>query len=207
MTVRVSSPPFGVRQGSHLLTVLAAIAIVVLAQYLPALAQRTAMTSAEVEAQSARIGWTSAAASHHLAADIAERVNEERVSRGLAPLQWHQDLAVMAQTWSEEMLATGYRHSSAEYRQHPELHGIGENILMGFTDSGEAHLAWMESDGHRQNLLLPEYTHIGIGVVCRNDGLIWATQLLGMPNTVYPAGPLEVPPLDTVVRPDRGIKC
>ncbi len=166
-----------------------------------------ALTIEEFEAQTQRIGWSPAIDSHHLAMDIANRVNEERKARGLLPLAWDDDLAEMARRWSEEMMVTGYRHSPADYRQLAGYHGIGENILMGFEDSGEAHVAWMESDPHRRNIMFPEYTTIGIGVVCRNDGLIWATQLLAMPDDVYPEVFPEAPPADPIVRGETGIRC
>lgn len=181
-------------------------ALFILAAYLPAITSR-AMTPEEVSLQNQRIGWTSAVDSHHIAMDIAYRVNEERKARGLLPLVWHEGLADLARDWSEDMMVNGYRHSPGEYRMLPDLHGIGENILMGFNDSGDAHLGWMESDGHRRNIMMPEFTAIGIGVVCRNDGLIWATQLLAMPNDVYPVGQPEMPPADPIVRPDAGYTC
>lgn len=180
--------------------------LLIAAQYIPAITTQAAMTSAQVEAQSARIGWTSAIESDRLANDIAYRVNEERQARGLQPLVWHEGLADLARLWSEEMIANGYRHSPRDFRVLPDLHGIGENILMGFTDSGDAHVGWMTSDSHRHNILLPEYTAIGIGVVCRNDGLIWATQLFGMPRHAYPTeGPL--PSAEPMVRSDPGPGC
>lgn len=50
-------------------------------------------TMEELERSSAQIGWTPAVDSHHLAEDIEERVNEERIARGLRPLVWHEGLA------------------------------------------------------------------------------------------------------------------
>ena len=105
------------------------------------------------------------------------------------------------------MIATEYRHSPESFRILPDLHSIGENILVGYMDTGEAHVGWMESDGHRRNILTPEYTAIGIGVVCRNDGRIWATQMFGMPPDVYPGGDPALPAAEPIVRRDPGLSC
>lgn len=195
-----------VRPSSRIRPLIIVGVLLVAAQYLPAITS-PAMTPEQVEAQSNRIGWTRAIDSDGIAADIVNRVNEERKARGLLPLVEHAGLTELARSWSEEMIAHGYRHSPSEFRTLPDLHGIGENILMGFTDAGDAHVGWMESDGHRRNILTPEYTAIGIGVVCRNDGLIWATQLFGMPRDIYPERIPEVPAVEPITRRDPGPKC
>jgi uncharacterized protein YkwD len=160
----------------------------------------------DLQTGSEQIGWGDAHDADALARDIYERVNDERAARGLSPLVWHEGLAAIARGWSEEMLASGYRHSPASRRVHPDFVGVGENILMGPRDAGEAHVSWMESDGHRDNLLHGGYTAIGIGVVCRNDGHLWATQLLGVPA----GGGVPRPPdssVEPVVRRDPGPPC
>ena len=42
--------------------------------------------------------------------------------------------------------------------------------------AGAVHGAWMESDGHRRNILQTGYDRVGIGVYCAPDGSLWATQ-------------------------------
>jgi len=164
-------------------------------------------TMEDSEGSSVEIGWTPAIESYRLAEDIEQRVNDERRERGLRPLVWHEGLADLARRWSEEMIATGYRHSPDSFRDLPDMPGIGENILMGPTDTGEAHVGWMLSDEHRQNILMPEYTAIGVGVVCRSDGRIWATQMFGVPLDVYPSADTSVPPAEPIVRQDPGLSC
>lgn len=198
------------RWRSHLRPLLLLVVVLLAAQYVPSLVAfepTDEETIEELEAFSVEIGWTPAIESHRLAEDIEARVNEERVARGLRPLVWHEGLAELARQWSEEMIATGYRHSPDSFRELPDLHGIGENILLGYSDTGEAHVGWMLSDGHRQNILTPEYTAIGIGVVCRNDGRIWATQMFGMPLDVYSNGDLALPKAEPIVREDPGLSC
>lgn len=162
---------------------------------------------AALEQGSERIGWAPAVESDEIARDIFERVNDERVARGLQPLLWHEGLADLARRWSEEMIATTYEHSPDHFRVLPDVHGIGENIAMGPRDAGEAHVAWMLSDGHRQNLLAPDYSLGGFGVVCRNDGHMWLTQMFGMPSDVYSTGPPPMPPVEPIARRDDGPRC
>ena len=198
------------RWASHIRPILILGVVLLAAQFLPSLVGADPVveeTMADLEGASAEIGWTTAVESHRLAEDIEQRVNDERTARGLRPLIWHEGLADLARQWSEEMIATGYRHSPESFRVLPDLHGIGENILMGPVDAGEAHVGWMESEGHRRNILTPEYTAIGIGVVCRNDGRMWATQLFGMPLDVFPSGVSSIPPAAPVVRQDSGPTC
>lgn len=158
--------------------------------------------------ESARIGWTDPIETNDLALDIYQRVNDERAARGLPPLAWHEGLADIGRRWSVEMMATGeFEHSSAAFRTHQDFTGTGENILMGHQGATDAHVGWMESEGHRFNILQSDYDAIGIGVVCRNDGRMWATQIFGVSQA--PATPPPV--VDTgpspIVRDDRGPMC
>lgn len=198
------------RWASHIRPLLILGMVLFAAQFVPSRigsAPAWEETLDELESASEDVGWTPAIESHQLAEDIERRVNDERAARGLRPLVWHEGLAELARQWSEEMIATEYRHSPDSFRILPDLHGIGENILVGYMDTGEAHVGWMESDGHRRNILTPEYTAIGIGVVCRNDGRIWATQMFGMPLDVYPGGDPALPAAEPIVRRDPGLFC
>jgi hypothetical protein len=158
-----------------------------------------------VEEASERIGWTPAEASDDIAWDIFLRVNDERATRGLPALVWHDGLADRARRWSEEMIRTGYRHSDPEFRDHPDFAATSENIYMSPRDAQEAHVGWMRSDGHRDNLLQPGLQAAGIGVVCRNDGTMWATQIFGVPQgTLWHDASTPVEP---IVRDDPGPAC
>jgi len=188
-----------IRQNKVPLAVLAALLIA----WLVVPSQWGAPDPMALEQDSERIGWGAASEGSDIARDIYERVNDERIERGLSPLAWHPGLADIARRWSEEMLSSGYRHSTAEFRAHPDFAGSGENIFMGPTDATEAHVGWMESDGHRANILHPDFTDIGIGIVCRNDGRIWATQVFGVRHGVQMSEP-PLPPVEPIVRDDRG---
>jgi uncharacterized protein YkwD len=109
---------------------------------------------------------------------VAERqlfdlVNEERTPRGLAALVWDDRLVPVARAHSEEMFALKYFSHESPVNGSPfdrlKAAGItytraGENLAYA-QSIAVAHRALMESPGHRENILRPEFTRIGIGVI------------------------------------------
>jgi uncharacterized protein YkwD len=85
---------------------------------------------------------------------------------------------------------------------------LGENIITGGgLTSNSSHAAWMNSPGHRQNLLQQGYDSVGIGVYCDASGRLWATQNFGRhAGTAAPAlTPSSfMPPLNPFVAPQTG---
>lgn len=150
-------------------------------------------------------------AAQAIASDLFDRVNDEREARGLDPVEWDDELAAMAEEWSEVMVDDGFEHRDL----NPELFedrlsgfvGVGENI---FTSSapvpaGQTHIGWMHSPGHRANILDPSWDRLGIGVHCADDGRVYATQNFGR---TLEAGPGDFdpertpPPEEPVARDD-----
>ena len=153
-----------------------------------------APTAAEAQAT----GWQDPTSTDHVARDIFERVNQERLARGAPELVWHDGLAELARQWSLQMVVDGtYGHSPDEFRAHPDFVGTGENIAMGQAGAREVHVGWMRSEGHRQNILHSTFDAIGIGVVCRNDGTMSATQIFGVSH----GSSTQRAPVDTAVDP------
>ena len=114
-----------------------------------------------------------------LSADpVAERqmfdlVNEERAALGLARLQWDDRLLPVARQHSEEMFKLKYFAHQSPVSGSPfdrlKTAGVtytraGENLAYAQSVS-VAHRGLMQSQGHRENILRPEFTHIAIGVV------------------------------------------
>ena len=163
---------------------------------------------AAVASESRRVGWHDSAAFSDISHDIFERVNDERRARGLPPLVWHEGLATLARAWSERMVESGhYEHSPERFRAHPDFIGTGENIATGYRGADGVHVGWMRSDGHRQNILNPSYTAIGVGVVCRGDGQMWATQIFGVPiGSTVPNAQVDTG-VDPIVRREQGPRC
>ncbi|MEW6242897.1 MAG: CAP domain-containing protein [Bacillota bacterium] len=100
-------------------------------------------------------------------------VNAERQKQGLRPLIAHAGLTELARKKSRDMIQNNYfSHISPTYGSPFDMMraaGIsyrtaGENIA-GASTVERAHLALMNSDGHRRNILNPAYTHVGIGII------------------------------------------
>lgn len=103
---------------------------------------------------------------------MLELVNEERVKAGAKPLTFDVELANVANVKAKDMVDNNYfSHDSPTYGSPFNMmknFGIryssaGEN-LAGYNSVDKAHVGLMNSDGHRRNILNPNFTHIGIGV-------------------------------------------
>lgn len=111
---------------------------------------------------------------------VAELVNQERAKEGLQPLVVKMDLTNVAQVKAEDMAKNKYfSHTSPTYGSPFEMmkkFGInysyaGENIAMGYTTPESVMEGWMNSPGHKKNILNPNFKEIGIGYTA--DGSYW----------------------------------
>lgn len=105
---------------------------------------------------------------------VAELVNQERAAYGLAPLTLAADLSDGARLKSQDMRDNGYfDHNSSTYGTPFEMmrtlgidyRAAAENIAMGYRTAEAVVEGWMNSAGHRANILSDKYTEIGIGHV------------------------------------------
>ena len=82
---------------------------------------------------------------------------------------------------------------------------VGENIAMGQGVPVSAlHLAWMQSQDHRDNILSPGFQDVGIGVYCAPNGSIWATADFGRPSSAgSPPAYAGNTPQNPIARPDQ----
>jgi uncharacterized YkwD family protein len=113
---------------------------------------------------------------HNLTADenyILQQTNVERNNAGLKPLQIDYRLVQTARAKSKDMIANNYFGHQSPTLGSPfdqmKKAGIsfqyaGENIA-GNSSAASAMTSWMNSSGHKANILNPNFTHIGIGVV------------------------------------------
>jgi uncharacterized protein YkwD len=105
---------------------------------------------------------------------ILDLVNVIRHRYNLAPLSWNNQAAAAARKHSIDMENNKFfDHVSATTGLGPferlKQAGIsyrlaGENIAAGFPDAVEAHESWMNSPGHRKNILEKGFTQLGVGV-------------------------------------------
>ncbi|WP_246941599.1 CAP domain-containing protein [Bacillus pinisoli] len=103
---------------------------------------------------------------------VVQLVNQERAKQGLKPLTHRADLKAVAHKKAEDMINSNYfSHTSPNYGspfQMMKTFGIsytaaGENIAKGQKTPQEVMNAWMNSPGHRANILKPEFDTIGVG--------------------------------------------
>lgn len=117
---------------------------------------------------------------------VIELTNEQRRKNGLPNLQPDTALSNVAQEKSNDMQAKNYfSHTSPTYGSPFDMmrdfgvsyNTAGENIAMGQRSAEEVVNAWMNSEGHRKNILSPNYTHIGVGHT--TQGNYWTQLFIG----------------------------
>ena len=125
-----------------------------------------------------------------LSAAVIDLVNAERAARGLAPMVWDQRLELAAQRHSDDQAAmrrmshTGSDGSSLVDRLARvgfSWRSAAENVASGQTTAGSVMAAWMNSPGHRSNILSTN-TRIGVGFAVAADGRRYWTQVFATPR-------------------------
>lgn len=114
--------------------------------------------------------------------DTIYRTNLARRTHGLAPLRWNRELHLAARWFAEDAVIGRDQpycgHTDSKDRSPGERfrffgyknpHAWGENVICGLTSPENAVKGWMGSDGHRQNMLHPEYREIGVGYYQRGS--------------------------------------
>ncbi|MGH8793810.1 MAG: CAP domain-containing protein [Stackebrandtia sp.] len=124
-------------------------------------------------------------------AEVVELTNEQRMEHGCGELRLDDDLLVPAQEHSQDMADNDYMdHVGSDGREpgdrvedseYPGSYGA-ENVAAGYETPEDVVDGWMNSDGHRENILNCELTAIGVGYAENENSqyeLYW-TQLFGV---------------------------
>lgn len=147
------------------------------------------------DARSGDVYWTALWASPFSGQGLAEwqsavlrLTNAERTAAGLRPLAADPLLTVAAQGHSADMIARAfYSHTSPDGGEPwhrasaagSTHRAIGENIACGQRTPAEVVDGWMNSPGHRANILKPSFTHLGVGFAGGGSAGTYWTQLFG----------------------------
>ncbi len=115
--------------------------------------------------------------------EILRLVNIERAKEGLSPLKYYFPGQAAADIRAKE-IATKFSHErpdgtmcfSALDEQNIDYYSAGENILIGLTDPQAVVNAWMNSPGHRANILSANFNYLVVGV----DGAGWVQLFIGI---------------------------
>jgi len=111
-------------------------------------------------------------------AAVAELVNRQRAAHGLKPLTLSAELCRKARIKSQDMAQKRYfSHDSPTYGSPFDMmHSLGisyrsagENIAMGYSTAEAVMDGWMNSEGHRANILNASFTTIGVGYVANGN--------------------------------------
>lgn len=117
---------------------------------------------------------------------VVELVNAERAKNGLSPLTLDSSVSKVARVKSQDMATNNYfSHTSPTYGGAGNMlkqFGIkytayGENIASGQKTPQQVVSAWMNSSGHRANILSSSFTKIGVGYATNSSGKAYWTQM------------------------------
>lgn len=121
---------------------------------------------------------------------IFELINDERIKKGLATLNWNSKLAEIARDFSQKMAKEKFfdhydrdRKSVVDRAKDKKVKNwrrLGENLFMSDGYENVAKIAvrgWMRSASHRSNILDANYEETGIGIAYSRDGKIYITQV------------------------------
>jgi uncharacterized protein YkwD len=110
----------------------------------------------------------------HQRPSLIESHNRIRRSQGLSPLVEDPQLTEIAQRWAQHMARTRVMRHQILSVHMKGWKMLGENIAKGQTSIDEVMKDWMNSRGHRENILKPNYNRIGVGTARAKDGtLFW----------------------------------
>ncbi|MBR2934730.1 MAG: S-layer homology domain-containing protein [Oscillospiraceae bacterium] len=121
--------------------------------------------------------------------EVLKQTNRERLAAGLVPYSTFPAMQNAA-TVREEELATLYSHSRPNGSQCFTVltenglgyRAAGENIAAGQTSPDAVIKAWMDSDGHRKNILDVTFSHMGVGYTDRSCTIVKEDTTAQLPN-------------------------
>ena len=117
---------------------------------------------------------------------VLDLVNAERAKRGISALTLDSSLSSVATKKSQDMVDKNYfDHTSPTYGSPFDMmkqfgisyRSAGENIAKGQKTPQEVVAAWMNSEGHRKNILNPNFTNLGVGIAKDSNKTTYWTQM------------------------------
>ena len=130
---------------------------------------------------------TTADTNNSIAKSLLALVNQARAENGLSALSLNDSLSAVAQKKAEDMKNNNYfSHTSPTYGSPFDMiknagisyRSAGENIAMGQKTAEAVFNAWMNSSGHRANILSSKFTQMGIGVT-DGSARYWSQMFIG----------------------------
>ncbi len=113
-------------------------------------------------------------------ARFVTKINNFRLNHGLQPLRLRAKLTRYARSHSGDMSRGRVLFHTTSFSALCCWASISENVGTG-SGVGSTHRMFLQSEGHRANILDPDKVAIGVGVV-RSDGRIWVTEIFRQPR-------------------------
>jgi uncharacterized protein YkwD len=134
------------------------------------------------------------AVSSGVAAEVVDLTNVERTGQGRAKLRANPRLMRAAQIHAEQMARAGKLAHVLPDAAYPQAEDrlaaadypwqtFGENVSFGQSTAAAALDSWMRSQGHRKNILNPDFTELGAGYAIDRAGRPYYVQVFGSPSS------------------------
>ena len=134
-------------------------------------------------------------------AAFVAKINGLRASKGLPALQVHQNLVAKARGWAAVMAGAGkIWHSTLSDGITADWKKLGENVGMGGSVDG-LHAAFVASPGHYANLVDPNFSHVGVGIVMSGKTIFVAEMFMQTMSAT--TAPSVTPPPTTATTAPR----
>ncbi len=145
-----------------------------------ALTAGTLLVGATAPASAATRTATAFSAATSVEDTFTARINHARAARGIPRLALNSDLVRVARDQAARMAARSTLYHNPRLTQDvTNWRWVGENVGYG-PDALTVHVAFMQSPGHRANILDRDYTQVGIGSVVVN-GRVWVAEVFRQP--------------------------
>ena len=118
--------------------------------------------------------------------DIIKMVNKVRIEKNLPALKENKKLNILADKKAKIMAKeNNLSHTAGGYNSFSDLIkeanieylAVGENIARNWKTPDDVMKAWLNSSGHRANILNKKFTHIGVGKAINSKGDVYWVQL------------------------------
>ena len=119
--------------------------------------------------------------------EVVNLVNQQRTANGLGTLAYDSSLSRIATHRSVEgadnNIFSHTRPDGSNFNVLFDIYGIsswvtcGENLAKGYTSASSAMEGWMNSQGHKDNILNNSFTSIGVGIARDSTGIYYWTQI------------------------------
>lgn len=138
-----------------------------------------------------RIVSASGTMNQEYAFQVLDIVNQERKKEGLSALKMDKELLATAELRAKE-ITQSFSHTRPDgticFTAFTRGGSLGENIAYGYTSPAEVMDGWMDSPGHKANIMSKDYNSIGVGC-CYLDGVYYWVQCFSSENAEEAARP------------------